>query len=419
MSSQSPNIILIHWHDLGTHLGAYGHQGVQSPRLDHLTETSALFTNAFCTAPQCSPSRGSLFTGRYPHANGLMGLAHTGWEYHQGEQTLPMMLRPAGYESTLIGLQHESSDPHRLGFDHVYSPAPSMPADEVAARAAQWLASPRDRPFLLTVGFLETHRPYPAERYPAVDPDSVAVPPYLPDRPTTRDDLAAFYGSIKVADRAVGAILDAADQGPNASDTWIIFTTDHGAAFPRAKGTLYDPGLRVALLIRPPEDRRRTAVIDHPVSLVDVVPTLLDLVGQPIPPTVQGHSFLPALSGRPMGSPAAIFAEKTSHREYDPMRCIRDDGFKYIRNYEPGPRLLLPSDIEGSLTREGMGDEHLRPRAAEELYDLNADPLESVNLADVAEYAPVRDRLAARLDRWQHETGDPILAGPIPAPIRG
>lgn len=331
---------------------------------------------------------------------------------------MPMMLRSAGYESALIGLQHESSDPHRLGFAHVDSPAPSMRADEVAARAAQWLATPRDQPFLLTVGFLETHRPYPAEHYPAADPDSIEVPAYLPDHQTTRDDLAAFYGSIQVADQAVGVILDAVDQGPNASDTWVVFTTDHGPAFPRAKGTLYDPGLRVALLIRPPEGHRRADVIDRPVSLIDVVPTLLDLIGQPIPRTVQGHSFLPAVLGEPTGSATAIFAEKTSHRDYDPMRCVRAGGFKYIRNYESGPRLLLPSDIEDSLTRAGMGDDHLRPRAPEELYDLNEDPLESNNLAEVPEFSQVRDRLAAQLDQWQQETSDPILSGPIPSPIR-
>jgi Sulfatase/Sulfatase-modifying factor enzyme 1 len=114
-----PNILLVHWHDLGRHLAMYGVRSVQSPTLDRLAASGLRFDRAFCTAPLCSPARGSLFTGRYPHANGLMGLAHLGWEYTPGEQTLPVLLRAAGYHTVLAGLQHESLDPHGVGFDLV------------------------------------------------------------------------------------------------------------------------------------------------------------------------------------------------------------------------------------------------------------------------------------------------------------
>lgn len=123
-----PNILLVHWHDLGRHLAMYGVRSVQSPTLDRLAAGGLRFDRAFCTAPLCSPARGSLFTGRYPHANGLMGLAHLGWEYAPGEQTLPVLLRAAGYHTVLAGLQHESLDPHTVGFDEVVAPGGPLSA---------------------------------------------------------------------------------------------------------------------------------------------------------------------------------------------------------------------------------------------------------------------------------------------------
>lgn len=422
MDRTRPNIVLLHWHDLGTRLGAYGHSDVDSPAVDRLAAQGWRFDNAFATAPQCSPARGSLFTGRYPHANGLMGLAHTGWEYHPQEATLPMLLRRRGYRSALIGLQHESATAERTGFDEIDSPKPSYPAAELATRAGEWLSRRHDEPFLLTVGFTETHRPWPESDYPPADPAAMHVPAHLSDAPGTREDLAAFAGSIRVADRAVGEIVRALDESPHAANTWVVFTTDHGPAFPRAKGSLYDPGLRIALVIRPPGgDDATGGVIDRAVSQVDVVPTLLDLTGTPAPDNLHGTSVAPLLRGRRMVPQEVIYAEKTSHRGYDPMRCVRALGFKYIRNYEPRPRLVLPTDIETSLSRRDIGDDHLLPRPAEELYDLLTDPDERHDLADDPAHAVIRERLAQLLLRWRQETGDPLLDGPIaepePAPV--
>jgi arylsulfatase A-like enzyme len=111
------NVLIVHWHDLGRCLNAYGHPGVHSPRLDRLAAEGILFTGAHATAPLCSPSRGSLFTGRYPHSNGLVGLAHHGWAYHAGMRTLPQILGDAGWYSALFAMQHETSHPARLGYE--------------------------------------------------------------------------------------------------------------------------------------------------------------------------------------------------------------------------------------------------------------------------------------------------------------
>ena len=117
VAGRRDNVLIVHWHDLGRYLGVYGHADVSSPRLDQLAAQGILFTRAHATAPLCSPSRGSLFTGRYPQSNGLLGLAHHGWEYRSGVRTLPHLLTESGWHTALFGMQHETSCPSRLGFD--------------------------------------------------------------------------------------------------------------------------------------------------------------------------------------------------------------------------------------------------------------------------------------------------------------
>jgi arylsulfatase A-like enzyme len=152
------NVLLVHWHDLGRYLGAYGHADVSSPRLDRLAGEGILFSRAHATAPLCSPSRGSLFTGRYPQSNGLVGLAHHGWEYRSGVRTLPQILSEYGWYSALFGMQHETSSPSRLGFDEF--DVSNSYCEYVVERAQEWLQDHgNSRPFLLTAGFFETHRP--------------------------------------------------------------------------------------------------------------------------------------------------------------------------------------------------------------------------------------------------------------------
>lgn len=171
----------------------------------------------------CSPARGSLFTGRYPHSNGLIGLAHHGFEYRAGVRTLPHILHENGWYSALFGMQHETSFPARLGYDE-YDVSNSY-CEYVVERAQEWLTDSAPlagiSPFLLTAGFFETHRPYPRERYEPADTADVDVPDFLPDTPEVRGgDLADFYGSIAVADAAVGRLLDTLDDTGLANHTW-------------------------------------------------------------------------------------------------------------------------------------------------------------------------------------------------------
>lgn len=410
-----PHILLIHWHDLGRHLGTYGAPGVESPELDRLAASGVRYDRAFAVSPLCSPARGALFTGRYPHANGILGLVHHGWGYRNGERTLPMLLGAAGYRTALIGLQHEAADPSRLGFDEVDECRDAngrVVRDEVADRAAAWIAAAArdDPPFLLTVGFREIHRPYPADEYPAEDPDSAVVPAPLPDADATRADFAAIRSAVRLADRAVGRILDALDAAGLRETTWVVFTTDHGLAVPGAKGTLTDAGTGVALIQRFPSSWGVPPTpTDRLFSHVDLVPTMLERLGLPVPDEVQGRSDAAWIADRSAPGREHVLLQKDHHDEHDPIRAVRTNRWKLVRNLAERPRWVLSGDIEASPSRRAIGDDHLRWRAPVELYDLEADPFERDDLARDPAFRPRIDELDDLLRTWQRETGDPLL----------
>lgn len=413
--------MLIHWHDVGTWLQPYGDTSSPSPRVAELASRGIVFEKAFSTAPLCSPARGSLFTGLLPHEHGAQGLAHVGWSYPPAVETMPQLLSERGYESTLIGLQHENVDARVLGFDRVIGGGFLPRCMVVADAACRWLRH-RDvdtQPFFLTVGMWETHRPWPADDYRAADPASVQVPGWLPDNEQTRADVAAFHGSIAQADAALGQVLDALDRSDYADNTLVLFTTDHGPAFPRAKGTLYDPGVHVAMIGLPPRSwATPPARVHEQVSHLDALPTFLDLAQSSPGAGLSGRSLAPALVGDPIAGHDSLYFEKTYHDVFDAMRAVRTPQWKYILNLVPGPRLQLSVDLESSLTRRGYGDAHLEPRPDEELYDLTTDPFEMVNLVGEAGSAPrlqqMRELLSATMDR----TGDTILTQrPTPPPM--
>jgi arylsulfatase A-like enzyme len=412
---QRDNVLIVHWHDLGRYLSVYGHPGVSSPRLDLLAAEGILFTRAHATAPLCSPSRGSLFTGRYPHSNGLVGLAHHGWEYRSGVRTLPQILSEVGWHTVLFGMQHETSYPSRLGFDE-YDVSNSY-CEYVVAESIEWLRrhAGSDRPFLLTAGFFETHRPYPRDRYEPAELAAVVVPDYLPETPEIRADLADFYGAIAVADAAVGELLDTlAETGLDAT-TWVVFVTDHGPAFPRAKSTLYDAGTGIAMIVRPPRSLGiRPRVYDDLFSAVDLVPTLLGVLGVDEQPDVEGMSHARNLLAPPTETSTIrdhVYTTKTYHDSFDPIRAIRTKEYSYIENYARRPLIDLPWDIEQSPSGKVVAPLVRATRPERELYDLLEDPIESNNLLagqPSDRIQVIADDLAVLLHEWRQKTGDVI-----------
>ena len=411
-------------HDLGRYLHCYRVESAVSPNLDSLAAAGVRFERAFCTAPQCSPSRASLATGRYPHNNGVMGLAHSGfdWELSPSTPHAAAILAREGFDTHLFGMQHVSLHPEEIGFAQMHSPGHehgNATGQIIAAAVEQVLASETAAGRLyLEINLEETHRPYPSDGGRAGGPAAKDVPAYLPTGPEAAAELQGLLVAIEQMDAAVGRVLAALDRAGRAERTLLVFTTDHGLAMPRAKCTLYDPGLEVALIVRWPASGAGAGVIrSEMVSNIDVLPTILEAAGVSIPAGVQGRSFLPLLRGEPYEPRDAIFAEKTFHSYYDPMRCIRTPHHKYIRNFETAFAVEVPGDIQqGAIFRADPSRYSADRSSIVELYDLDSDPLEEHNLAGSQDAAAVEQRLSAELWSWMRETEDPLLNGPISSP---
>ncbi|MGO9489139.1 MAG: sulfatase [Solirubrobacteraceae bacterium] len=413
MSQAPPNILYLHSHDTGRYVQPYGYP-VPTPNIQYLADQGILFRKAFCVTPTCSTSRACLLTGQYGHNNGMLGLAHRGWSLNDYHHHLVHTLRTAGYTSVLIGEQHIAKEPEVIGFDRVVK-IDTTHVDSVAPVARQILGEPLRQPFFLSVGFFETHRDW-------LDPPSLrdalySLPPAnLPDTPETRHDMASYQASARSLDQGVGTVLETLDAHGLADNTLIIFTTDHGLAFPGAKATLYDRGLGVMLIMRGPGGFSGGKVNDALVSHLDIYPTVCELAGIDLPDFLQGRSLLPLVQGETTSLRSELFAEMTWHAAYEPQRAVRTERWKYIRRF--GDRrtpVLANCDDSPSKTLliENGWAEHMIP--FEQLYDLVFDPNEADDLAGDPGRAETLQDLRARLRRWMEQTDDPLLHGtPIP-----
>lgn len=419
-----PNILLVHCHDLGRFLGCYGVPTVHTPNLDRLAAESAVFDQAFSAAPHCSPARAALFTGTYPQSNGVLGLTHSpfNWDLNDPSIHLAQRLHSAGYRTELIGVHHESRTlpdeevARRLGFDRVRTDHHHTTVADRAIESLQTSAR-SEEPFYLQVGFHEPHRSPSDRDRPGVmgflgsdiQPDTtlgLSVPAFLRDDPGAHEEIAELQGAVRRLDDGVGRILNALDKAGLRDNTVVVFTTDHGLALPRAKCTLYDPGLEVALMIRAPGWQGTR--IGTQVSHLDVVPTLFELIDHPVD-GLSGSSLTGLVEGRDHTA-RPVFGQLTHHIYYDPRRSVRTPEFKLIANFSNAPQAMDPTQswVHRS-TPVALTGPTLGSSAPLELYDLAADPAETTNLAgDPAHEGTIR-ALARLLLDWMRREGDPLL----------
>jgi len=409
-----PNILYIHSHDTGRFIEPYGYP-VETPNLQNLAEDGVLFREAFSTAPTCSPSRASLLTGQYPHNNGQLGLVNRGFELDDPSRHIVNTLKKEGYNSALIGMQHISKDPKTIGYDKILD-VDSNYAKDVTPTALDFIENSIELPFFLSVGFEETHRPFPEIK----DEKEIKYsrpPADIPDTYRTRKDMAAFKESAKQLDQSIGKILLKLKEKDLYKNTIIIYTTDHGIAFPKMKCTLSDQGIGVALIIKGPKIFEEGKVIDSLVSHIDIYPTLCEILDIEKPNWLQGKSLIPLLNSNKEEIREKIFGEVNYHTAYEPMRTVRTKRWKYIKHFRNRTKPFL-SNTDESLTKDVLMENnwHNSFVPLEELYDTLLDPTESNNLAHESSHKDILEKMRGELDHWMEKTDDPLKRGEVPRP---
>ena len=348
----------------------------------------------------------------------MTGLAHRGSRLHDYTQHLVHTLHGAGYTSALAGLQHLAIDPSEISYREILTE--NANDYQRADAAIAYIKQEHDQPFFLDCGFHLTHRtPHDTDTVqwhngthsPLGDPRHVRVPDVLPDLPETRRDFADFAESVNRLDTLIGEILAAVDTAGLVENTLIIYTTDHGPAFPHMKCSLTDHGTGVALVLRGPQCRGGK-VIDGMVTHLDVFPTLCALANVAAPDWLQGSSLLPLINGRAKRLRDAIFAEVNYHAAYEPKRSVRTERYRYIKRFQVLPHPVL-ANVDDSPSKDALlARGWARHRQEQEyLFDLAFDPGERCNQAANAAYAGALRDMRERLESWMQETDDPLLRG--------
>ncbi|WP_081622153.1 sulfatase-like hydrolase/transferase [Endozoicomonas elysicola] len=406
--------------DLTPNLVSFGDQGFQ-------------FEHAYINSSICQPSRSVMLTGKYSTTSGMMGFIHM----KDKVPTVMTELAANGYRTGILGKVGHSTPDLDYTWDYAYD------AEDLGSGRSPQLYHQRTldyieeskaagKPFFLMVNSHDPHRAFydPAEdnnpddgRQPSriYSPDEVIVPSYLPDYPEVRLDLSHYYNSVRRLDDTFGQVMDALEKSGEADNTLVMFVSDNGSAFPFAKANTYLASTKTPLLVQWPEGGLTTNVVDsrHVVSLVDLMPTMLEAAGIPIPDTVDGRSFLPLMRGEQQNDWDYAYSQidyKISGPA-TPMRAVQSKQYGYTFNAFVGyAEFQVGYDKEIIELMENSGDpeqvaraEFFRTRIPEEFYDLKSDPDNLVNLIDHPEHQDRINRYRTRIRNWMVQTDDPVL----------
>ena len=448
-AAKPTNILFIHMEDMGCQIPAYGDMTQETPHLSQLAKEGLTVETAHVTAPTCASSRGSLFTGLYPHQNGIMGFIKMhGFDYHEGTPTFIQALKKKGY-ATAISYKTGVSPESYVPFDEIYNYAKD-PLDGNKAsnhkvtnciNAFEHFLMNRakdDKPFYFQAQTNDTHTPWrpPYEpikgmetrfgfhpikaeqidlkNFPQLNVESVKI------NTKAKEFLALYYGAIQRTDYYVGQILGLLKKYGHEDNTLVIFTADHGPSHVfKGKTTPYEFGLRVPFIVKWPGKVKPNTKTKNMVSFVDLAPTFLEVAGAEVPNHLPGSSLVPTFTqGRKVRDYlfSAYVTHTTGKYEYWPARTIRGERYKLIHHliaHKGGREKKEHGIVEEALneTEAGRAIVHnfYHPQQYE-LFDLQNDPGESVNLYDNPQYKKIRDDLKAKLENWgQNVVKDPFL----------
>ena len=439
---KKPNIVLIHAHDMGRFCQPYGYN-IPAPNLQSFAESSVLFRHCHSAAPTCAPARAALWTGQYPNTNGMFGLPSPklGYKLNDYSQHLSHYFKAQGYATAISGVQHEAVPPFAdpdtdLGWEENLTPTPWMrqrfDPGQVAPRAVDYLMSKHEKPFLLSVGFIDPHRnnrgdhrtfieSQVSEQSQDIERRAAYVQPFphLPDNAITRNEMANYQDGVKSFDDDVGRVLRAIDSERFRDNTIVIVTTDHGPGMSEMKATLSLRGTGVALMVRVPEaiqeGFKAGSVRDGLCQHMDLYPTLCELCGIEKPSWLQGTSLIP-LATQNEAIHEEIFTQQTYHfsDEPRPLRCVREGRYVYQRCYKTDQQ----RGIDGGPLQAWWGEHGYfeQPWPEEALFDTMFDSQEMVNLVNHPDYQDHLARLRQKLADWQSDTADPLQSGKVPVP---
>ena len=452
-----PNILWIISDDHSwNQMACAGHPDVKTPRLDTFAAQSMSFDRCYTSSPQCLPSRATFLTGRAPVE---MGMTRFTTPIPRSVPLFPEILKEDGYFTAISGRAH-----HIDGWSYTES-IPELYKKHDLPNASKRFDFARDsnsgtseerreiffeyfdeffdelaegKPFFLQFNFLDPHLPVSsrelnpfARQY---DPAKLTLPADWPDTPAVREHYALFLGLVSRLDHDFGRVLDILEEKGLAGNTLVLFAGDNGAAVFRGKGTLYENGIRVPLMVRWPGKVKPGSRSHNLISGEDFAPTMLEALGKPTPENMSGVSFLPTLLGKEDKPRREVFSERGAHGDplptnsscLDFSRCIVTPTHKLIYNatwqmpYWPVDFFSQPFWLE--LVKMNQSAELPKKfrellfsptRPMFELYDLTKDPLEMNNLAGTAKTKAVEDDLKLRLTEWMLLQNDYL---PLPAP---
>jgi len=436
-----PNLVLIIADDMAwDDSSPYGNESIRTPNLARLANEGMRFDNAILTISSCSPSRSSIVTGRYPHQTDSEELH---WPVPADQITFVDKLKEKGYWTATAGKWH-LGEAIRDRFDEIREVDTSgfqLPSGEAAkagkfvetlegeaqSGCADWIPlmreRPKDKPFFFWLAALDPHRPY----HPGIidEPsrsDEIKVAPYHPDTPAVRADYQLYYDEITRLDKYVGLVLDELEAQEVTKNTLVLFISDNGRPFPRDKTTLYDSGIKTPWIVRWPKTVKAGSTCQRLVSSVDIAKTFMSLGGINDPgPSFEGVDFSTLLINPEKPIRDYAFAEKNWHDFEDHVRAVRNERYKYIRNYyndlpqtPSADGLRSPTYVELLRLRDkGKLNSHQHgcftaPRPKEELYDIKIDPYELNNLAGDEHYTTLLRKMRTALAAWEKRTGDNV-----------
>lgn len=419
LAQSRPNILWIMAEDISPYIAPYGDSTASTPHINRLAREGIRYSNAFAVAGVCAPSRSAIITGMYPTSIGThnmrtlkvypnLGIPDYSVVLPPEVKLFPELLRRKGYYCTNNAKQ-----------DYQVK-TPLSVWDESSGRA-HWRNRQPGQPFFAVFTLEVTHESgiWTKKDDPLlVHPDSVPLPPYYPESPVIRKDVARMYSNIMEMDKQVGRLLQQLEEDGLLDSTIIFWFSDNGGPLPRGKREVYDSGIKLPLIVRLPGKQCAGTTENRLVSYVDLAPTILSLTGIPVPQYMQGQAFMGSQSKPPR---KYIYAARDRmDSEYDRVRAVRDQQFKYIRNFHPEKPFMqnityrMQMDMMKELLRleqEGKLNEvqqlwFRKTKPAEELYDTHNDPYELHNLAGDARYAAKLAELREELDRWMQWTDD-------------